>query len=239
MPLPLPFPLPLAAAAHPALVFFQKGGPVMWPLLACSLVAMTVAIERLLYYWRESSSSRRHADATSRAIGLASRGLFDDAEKLARENPSLEGRLVLAGLVHRDMVLHEALETCALSELDRHRRGLTILDTIVTLAPMLGILGTVTGIITSFNILSDTAGVPNPASVTRGIAEALITTVAGLVVSMAALVPFNAFTSRVRRVTRRLEQTAHLLEVACGRGANNIDPNRLQSTGVDSSRQSK
>jgi len=204
--------------------FFVKGGPVMWPLLACSLVACAVAFERVMFYLRVANASRRHAGATSRAIGLASRGLFDEAEKCAKENPSVEGRLAHAGIVHRDMVLHEALETCALTELDKFRRGLSILDTIVTLAPMLGILGTVTGIITSFNILSDTAGTPNPASVTRGIAEALITTVAGLVVSMFALVPFNAFSSRLRRVTRGLEQTAHLVEVACSRGMQTKNP---------------
>ena len=190
----------------------------MWPLLACSLLAMAVAIERLIYYWREHAASRRNALATSEAIGLAARGLFEEAEARVKDNPSREGKLVYTGLTHRDMVLHEALETCALAELDKLRRGLMILDTIVTLAPMLGILGTVTGIITSFNILSDSSGVPSPASVTRGIAEALITTVAGLVVSMAALIPFNAFTSHIRRVTRRLEYTAHLLEVAVTRG---------------------
>ena len=214
----MPFTLPLSPAwIDPAVSFFNKGGPVMWPLLACSLVATAVAIERVLFHLRGHAASRRHAGATSRAIGLASRGLFDEAEACARANPSIEGRLVLAGIVHRDMVLREALETCALTGLDRFRRGLMILDTIVTLAPMLGILGTVTGIITSFDMLSS-SGMQNPAGVVAGIAEALITTAAGLVVSMVALVPFNALTSRLRRVTRSLEHTAHLVEVACGRG---------------------
>jgi biopolymer transport protein ExbB len=204
-------------ARQAAVSFFVKGGPVMWPLLACSLLATAIAFERLFYYWRESAASRRHASATSRAIGLAARGLFDEAEKLAQQNPSREGRLAHTALTHRDMVLHEGLETCALSELDKLRRGLTVLDTVVTLAPMLGILGTVTGIITSFDMLSS-SGMQNPTGVVAGIAEALITTAAGLIISMFALVPFNAFTSHIRRVTRGLEQTAHLLEVACARG---------------------
>ncbi len=213
-PPPLSF---IDASSHQAaLSLFDKGGPVMWPLLACSLVAMAVALERLIYYLREHVASRRHARATEQAIGLAARGCFDEAEQRAQGNPSLEGRLVYAGLMHRDMVLHEALETCALAELDKLRRGLMVLDTIVTLAPMLGILGTVTGIITSFDMLSST-GIQNPAGVTKGIAEALITTAAGLVVAMFALIPFNAFSAHLRRVTRRLEQTSHLLEVACAR----------------------
>ena len=219
------FPLSsIAGIAEPSLTFFEKGGPVMWPLLGCSLLAMAVAIERLIYYAREQLASRRHANATAEAIGLAARGLFEEAEARAKDNPSREGKLVYTGLVHRDMVLHEALETCALAELDKLRRGLMILDTIVTLAPMLGILGTVTGIITSFNFLSS-SGVQNPSGVASGIAEALITTAAGLVVSMFALVPFNAFTSHIRRVTRKLEYTAHLLEVACARG-NQVTSNR-------------
>ena len=196
---------------------FEKGGPVMWPLLACSLLAMAVAFERLIFYLRERAASRRHEEATAKTIGLASRGLFDEAEQCAKNNPSIEGRLVHAGLVHRDMVLHEALETCAMTELDKFRRSLMVLDTIVTLAPMLGILGTVTGIITSFNLLSS-SGMQNPEGVTKGIAEALITTAAGLVVSMFALLPFNAYSSHVRRIARGLEYTAHLLEVACARG---------------------
>ena len=203
---------------------FDKGGPVMWPLLICSFIAMTVAIERFLYYFREHNVSRRSESKTEKAIGLAVRGLFSEAEKCAKENSSLEGRLIYTGLMHRDMVLHEALESCAFAELDKFRRGLVILDTIITLAPMLGILGTVTGIITSFDLLSS-SNIHNPTTVTRGIAEALITTAAGLIVAMFALVPFNAFMSHIRRVTRRLEQTAHLIEVACARGslANNND----------------
>jgi hypothetical protein len=131
--------VPISSILDPSVSFFEKGGPVMWPLLACSLLAMAVAIERLIYYWREHTVTRRNAVATNEAIGLAARGLFEEAEARAKENPSREGQLVYTGLAHRDMVLHEALETCALAELDKLRRGLMILDTIVTLAPMLGI----------------------------------------------------------------------------------------------------
>ena len=189
----------------------------MWPLLVCSFVAMTVAFERMIFYARENAASRRHAHDTEKALELATQGRFDEAALLAKKSASCEGRLVLTAITHRDMVLDETLETHALSELDRHRRGLTILDTIITLAPMLGILGTVTGIIGSFDMLSSD-GIQNPAGVTRGIAEALITTAAGLVVSIGALIPFNAFTSHIRSVTRDLEQTAYKAEVACARG---------------------
>ena len=193
--------------------FFNKGGPVMWPLLACSLIATTVILERLFFCLREQAKSRRHAERAEHAIEALAAGRVDEAETLARAAHSREGRLVLVGITHLGAVMRDALETHASGELDNLRRGLPILDTIVTLAPMLGILGTVTGIIGSFNMLSSD-GIGNPAGVASGIAEALITTAAGLVVSMIALIPFNALASHVRRVARRLEQVAHAIEVA-------------------------
>lgn len=213
--------LPIAStAAAPVATFFEKGGPVMWPLLLCSLVTLAVALERLFYCMREFYATRRNAPAVEKAVGLAARGCFAEAGALVRGGRSCGARLLDTALKHRDMVLHEALETAALAEIDRLRRGLTVLDTIVTLAPMLGILGTVTGIISSFELLSS-SGIQNPSAVTGGIAEALITTATGLVVAMLALVPYNGFCAHIRRRTRHMEQAAHLYEVACTRGNGN------------------
>jgi len=97
---------------------------------------------------------------------------------------------------------------------------LTVLDTIITLAPLLGILGTVTGIIRSFHMLS-ASGAQDPAAVTGGIAEALITTAAGLVISILSLIPFNAAVSIVRRRTRGFDQLVHRVVVTCERGGSN------------------
>jgi biopolymer transport protein ExbB len=223
MPL-LPLLLPLAALNEaPAglltspVEIFDKGGVVMWPLLVCSLVAATVAIERLLFFWRERRASIAGNSRVEQMIDCAAAGQFTAAEALGRDAHGAAGRVLAEGLKHRAYGLHDTMETAADVEIDRLRHGLSVLDTIITLAPMLGILGTVTGIIRSFHLLG-LSGVENPTAVTGGIAEALITTAAGLVVAIGTLVPFNYCVSQVKRRARLLEQIMHRFEMACERG---------------------
>ena len=97
------------------------------------------------------------------------------------------------------------------------KSAMAILDTIITMAPLLGILGTVTGIIQSFDLLGQLQ-VEDPRGVADGIAEALITTAAGLVIALGTLLPFNYFISRIQRETRRLEQVATQFEVVYRKG---------------------
>jgi biopolymer transport protein ExbB len=220
----LPLTLPLAALSEtPAgllsgpIDIFNKGGVVMWPLLLCSLVAATVAIERLLYFWRDRRATTAAGNTAEQLIDLAAAGQFAAAEELGRSTHCAAGRVLAEGLKHRAYGLHDTLETAADVEIDRLRHGLSVLDTIITLAPMLGILGTVTGIIRSFHLLG-VSGVENPTAVTGGIAEALITTAAGLVIAIGTLVPFNYCVSQVKRRARLLEQIMHRFEMACERG---------------------
>lgn len=225
----MPDPLPLAALAAPfaaAATAFQRGGPVMWPLLACSLVAHALALERALVMVRHARRVRRGRATVERMLEESSAGRFD-AALAAGEAADCPVCAVLAdGLRHRDYGLADSLQAAANRELDGLRRGLSVLDTIITLGPLFGILGTVTGIIRSFHLLS-AAGVEDPAAVTGGIAEALITTAAGLIVSILALVPFNAFVAYVRRVGRRLEEDGHRFEIACSRGQSHAPGNRI------------
>ena len=97
------------------------------------------------------------------------------------------------------------------------KHGLNVLDTIITMAPLLGILGTVLGIIQSFDLLGQ-SGIQDPKAVTGGIAQALITTAAGLSVALVTLVPFNILVSRVQRATRLLENVTTQLEIAHRKG---------------------
>jgi len=196
---------------------FDRGGFAMWLLLICSLVAATVAIERLLVFWRNRRASTAGDAAVDEVLVLSAAGRFDDAEKHAQRSPGMACRVLRQGLRNRDLGLHDSLEEAANAELDRLRRGLAVLDTIITLGPLLGILGTVTGIIRSFHVLgvNDTV---DPSVVTGGIAEALLTTAAGLAVAIFALIPFNFFVAQVRRRARTLEHTIHQFEMAFGKG---------------------
>jgi biopolymer transport protein ExbB len=196
---------------------FQRGGFAMWLLLVCSLVAVTFAVERALVFSRNRRASARGAAAVERILQATAEGRYEEAEALARGAPGMACRVLAQGLLHRDLGLHDSLEEAASQELDRLRRGLAVLDTIITLAPLLGILGTVTGIIRSFHVLGITDTV-DPSVVSGGIAEALLTTAGGLAVAIVALIPFNYFVARVRRRARQLEHAAHQFEMAYGRG---------------------
>jgi biopolymer transport protein ExbB len=104
------------------------------------------------------------------------------------------------------------METRSADELKRMRRFLIVLDTIITVAPLLGIFGTVVGIITSFDILG-TSGVEHPRAVMGGIAQALITTAAGLGIAIFSVFPYNYFTSRMENAVAAIEKYATSLEI--------------------------
>lgn len=190
--------------------FFIKGGPVMWPLLICSIVALTVAVERLIYMWRvDLSTNEELLQTVFRAAGA---GDYNKAIEVGENASDSSVRVIAYGLQHRDHGLSETMQVEAERHIDKMKRGMSVLDTIITMAPLLGILGTVTGIIKSFNLLSD-SGMPDPRIATSGLAEALITTVAGLVIALATLVPFNYLTSKIQRIARRLEHIVTEFEV--------------------------
>jgi len=187
--------------------FLVKGGPVMVPLLLCSLTALAVTIERLLC-WR-SLGDRWNAE---QVLGLVGQGELAEAEALASASPHPLGRVLAAGLRHRNPSPGAAMQAAALAELPRLRRYLPVLDTIVTMAPLLGLLGTVTGMIGAFGIMAE-SGINQPHAVTGGVGEALIATATGLLIAIATLLPYNYFTARADREAEAMEQYATRLEV--------------------------
>ena len=180
-----------------------KGGPVMWPLLACSIVALSVVFERM-FFWLVIGF-RKDQKLTNRIFTLTEEGDFDAAIAEGKTSKCLVAGILTAGLAHRDYGLTQSLEAAAMHEIEKMKRSLSVLDTIITLAPLLGILGTVAGIIGSFDLLG-AAGLEDPKAVTGGIAQALITTATGLAIAIVALIPYNALTRKVEKVTRYLEQ---------------------------------
>jgi biopolymer transport protein ExbB len=185
-----------------------KGGPVMIPLVVCSVVALAVVIERLGFWWR-------HGDVgpAERALELAERGKLDEALEVARRSRTATARVVAAGLAERQAPPAAAMEAAAQAEMGRLRSYLPVLDTIITLSPLLGLLGTVTGMIAAFGILS-TSGMNQPNAITGGVAEALIATAAGLAIAIATLVPYNYFLSRAEAAMDAMERLASRLDLA-------------------------
>ena len=185
-----------------------KGGPVMIPLLGCSIVALAVVIERLGFWWRQGDG--RPAE---RALALAERGKLDEALEVARGAPGATARVLAAGLAERQVPPAAAMEAAAQAEMGRLRSYLPVLDTIITLSPLLGLLGTVTGMIAAFGILS-TSGVNQPTAITGGVAEALVATAAGLAIAIVTLVPYNYFTARAEQALDAMERLAGRLDLA-------------------------
>lgn len=192
-----------------------KGGPVMWPLLACSVVALAVVFERLLFWL--VISVRKKQKLVNRIFTLTEEGDFDTAIQEGEVSSCLVCRILTAGLAHRNYGLVQSLEAAAMHEIEKMKRNLSVLDTIITLAPLLGILGTVSGIIISFDLLG-IAGIEDPKAVTGGIAQALMTTATGLAIAIVALLPYNALTRKVEKVTRYLEQLVTFYEVTVQKG---------------------
>ena len=184
-----------------------KGGPVMVPLLACSIIALAVVIERIIF-WRRA----RSRGPVEELFRLVERQEFTKAIDLGGRLDLPVARVLTAGLAHRNPSLTKALEVAAQAEIPILKKRLTILDTIITLAPLLGLLGTITGMISSFGIMSE-AGLGQPHAVTGGVAEALIATAAGLLIAILTLVPYNYFSNRAERELEEIEYYGSRLEL--------------------------
>ncbi len=203
------------------------GGIVMWPLLALSVLSAALLFERCWFFLRTNSASRK---ARARVMARYLREKNNEAARqLALKERSLYGRVV-------EQVAEEA-EAGGVAEVDiveayrpRIERFMPTLSTIITVAPMLGILGTVLGIIASFQLLSDPGVSTDPRSVSQGIAEALITTAAGLVIAIFTLFPYNALRVQVQRSLSVVESLAW----AASSGASQGDDNTQKQENHDS-----
>lgn len=189
------------------LALLARGGPVMIPLAACSIVALAVILERL-WAWRGLGRSADAEAVLTRAAG----GHWDDACQIGEASPSPVARVLAAGIRHRNPAATLAMEAAARTEAARLKRFLPVLDTIITLSPLLGLLGTVTGMISAFGVMAQ-SGMNSPNAITGGVGEALIATAAGLGVAIAALVPFNFFNSRVESMLDTIERYGSQLEL--------------------------
>lgn len=193
----------------------RRGGPVMWPIALCSLLVVLVVLRKALQWAFHAFARRIGAAGWARALDALRAGDRAAAMGLAAKAVSPYGPILAAALGRDDQPFAEALEAEARAALRGLACGLGVLDTIVTLAPMLGILGTVTGIIASFDLMGS-MGADDPTGVAGGIAEALITTAAGLVVSIGALIPLNAGRVWHRAQIRAMEAAMSAAERAAG-----------------------
>jgi biopolymer transport protein ExbB len=198
---------------------FIVGGPVMWPMLFLSLVVLTVVSERTIFLIIE----KIHRDPACVRAVLKSieEGKPEEALKLARPSKDPVARVLTGALEHRGESMEEAFARAASRELARYSQGLSIMDTSITAAPLLGLLGTVTGMMGSFGEISGELGAPT--AITGGIAEALVATACGLFIAVTCLIPYGYLNSQVEDLRRSIDEAGMSLDVAL-HGPNNTSP---------------
>lgn len=198
------------------LELIQAGGWLMWPIIACSVVAMAIIIERL---WMLRTSRVVPDDLVSQVWQLHRRQEINSSRIKSIAEGSPLGRILAAGLTnrfHSKEVMKEAIEEVGRQVVHELERYLNTLGTIASISPLLGLLGTVIGMIKVFAAIT-TAGVGNPAVLAGGISEALITTAAGLSVAIPSLMFHRYLSGRVDFLVIRMEEEAlKMVEVMQG-----------------------
>lgn len=189
--------------------FFVRGGPIMWPILLCLIAALVVVVERAAWWW--SLGRRSRAEALNETFEAINQGRFEHAVKVTRQANDPFLATVHEGLLHAHTSLLGAMQLRATDEIEKAEKRLWVLSTFITLAPLLGLLGTVTGIMHSFNFVGseELAAV----KVSGGIAEALIATACGLGIAIVCLLPYNFFNRRLAHYRSRLERTINHVEL--------------------------
>jgi biopolymer transport protein ExbB len=201
----------------------RAGGPLMWPIILCSIGAAAIILERL---WTLQDRRVLPPELTKKVWQLVETNQVNDKVIAALEQNSPLGRVLAAGLANRHRpreILMERLQDTGRHVIHELERFLNTLGTIAGVSPLLGLLGTVTGIIKAFNAIQ-AGGVGDPRALSGGIAEALITTAAGLIVAIPALIGYRYLRGRVDRVVVEMEkdaiQLADALEAANHRERN-------------------
>ncbi len=194
----------------------HDGGLILWIIMALSLAAGAIIIERMLFFRRIRVDEET---LLSRLKMTLQKGHADEALSICESNPSPLTNLVRVGIENRHKSTGEIKDlvvSAANLEIPQLERSLSALGTIAHIAPLLGLLGTVTGNIEAFGVLGEFGAVGDPGLLASGIAEALVTTAAGLIVSIPAIVFYNHLVSRVNHIIIRLENRVNELVLFLG-----------------------
>ncbi len=189
----------------------SKGGIMMWPIILCSVIALAIIIERLIRFSQMSIDTRRFLNDV---ISLVEKGKIEQALSLAEQTPGPVAAVVFAGLRkygHRREEIEEAMKDASIYEIPKLEKNLTGLATIAHISPLMGLLGTVLGMVHTFQMVQAKASsfAPiNPSDLAGGIWEALLTTAAGLFVAIPTYVAYNYFVSRTNNMIIDMERSA-------------------------------
>lgn len=194
----------------------KAGGWLMLPIIACSILAVAIVVER---FWSLKRSRVIPRQLVAQIWQWAQQGQLNDERIRELRDGSPLGRVLASGLINRDHsreVMKEGIEETGRHVAHELERFLNTLGTIAAITPLLGLLGTVIGMITVFSVITD-VGVGNPGQLAGGISEALITTAAGISVAVPSLIFHRYFRGKVDELVVSMEQEAiKLVEVMHG-----------------------
>lgn len=189
---------------------FSEGGPVMWAVLVVFLVGYTVVVERIFFLARENSS--RQPEVVEKMLEKVEARDIEGALALGQKSKDYVARILSYALTNKDLSMSNAFIRAANQEIARFQQGLATLDTVITAAPLLGLLGTVTGMMKTFGSL--TGDISSAAGqITGGVAEALIATCCGLAIAVTVLFPYNILNARVESAKHEVEDASNALEI--------------------------
>jgi biopolymer transport protein ExbB len=191
--------------------FFVKGGPMMYPLAFCSLVGLAIIIDRLIVLHRITGETDRFLVALRQA--LAKRDIARIVD-LCEKDASPASRVLRAGLRKYRKgreAMEKAIEDVGKVEVDAMAKGMLLLSMISRLAPLLGFLGTITGLIKAFEALAAAAGTGNQSAIAGGVSQAMITTAAGLIIAIPIMMLVYYLNGRVNRLVGQMERNANYL----------------------------
>jgi biopolymer transport protein ExbB len=187
---------------------FNQGGPLMYLILAGSVIGLGVFLERLYHLHRARINTERFMEAIR---SLVRKGEIAEAIELCRRTPGPVAHIVNAGLAFHSRPraeIREAIEDAGVHEVPRLEKNLVVLATLAHISPLLGLLGTVFGMIRAFMTIEEMQGVVNPSDLAGGIWEALLTTAFGLLVAIGAYVAYNYLVARVGKMVLDMETSA-------------------------------
>ncbi|MDA3808909.1 MAG: MotA/TolQ/ExbB proton channel family protein [Spirochaetaceae bacterium] len=183
----------------------MKGGVVLWIIILLSFIAAAIIIERLLYLKKIRVDEEK---LFSRIKATIVKKHFDEALFICESTVSPFTALMKTGIEHRNYPKHiqkEVLQEASNQEIPKLERYLSFLGTIAHISPLLGLLGTVTGNIKAFGVLGSFGAVSDPTILAKGISEALITTAAGIIVSIPAVIFYNYLVDKVGKILIKME----------------------------------
>lgn len=199
---------------------FHAGRGIMWPLLLVSFLMITVAVERVIFIIRENS--HREPELVDKILERVEANDVNGAIELGKKSDDFVARILVYALSHKEHSLGNAFTRAANQEMQRYSQGLPTLDTCITSAPLLGLLGTVTGMMATFAALNTGSGdiSASTGAITGGVAEALIATMCGLAIAIVGLLPFNYMNARVEEARHEVEDASNSLEIIINKSAN-------------------